>query len=82
MMAERDDVRLDQLLDRWAQEQRLGAREAETVLAAILPPPPATAPAAVATPAPLPATWWSDLSAQVSAAIVLATGRPASSAIP
>jgi hypothetical protein len=88
-MAELDDVRLDQLLDRWAREQRLDAREAETVLHAILPPSPATAPAAgatpaslPATPASLPATWWSDLSAQVSAAIVLATARPATSASP
>jgi hypothetical protein len=71
-MAEPDDDRLDQLLDRWAQEQRLGAREAEAILHAILPPAPAP------TPSALPGTWWSELSAQVSAAIVLATARPAS----
>jgi hypothetical protein len=70
-----DPTDLDRLLHRWADEQRLDAREAEAILHAILPPAPAEAP--TATTATLPATWWSDLSTQVSAAIVLATVRPA-----
>jgi hypothetical protein len=69
-----DPTDLDGLLRRWADEQRLDVREAEAVLHAILPPAPAAAPAAAS--ASLPATWWSDLSTQVSAAIVLATVRP------
>jgi hypothetical protein len=66
-MSERTDDRLDRLLHVWGGEQRLDDREADALLHAILP----------STPTPLPATWWSDLSAQVSAAVVLATVRPA-----
>jgi hypothetical protein len=78
-MADPTEARLDHLLDRWARVQRLDAREAEAVLHAILPPPPGPVDASSTS---LPATWWSDLSAQVSAAIVLATARPASYASP
>jgi hypothetical protein len=70
-----DPTDLDRLLHRWADEQRLDAREAAAILHAILPSAPAEAPTAAT--ATLPATWWSDLSTQVSAAIVLATVRPA-----
>jgi hypothetical protein len=66
-MSERTDDRLDLLLQVWGSEQRLDDGEADALLRAILTP----------TPTPLPATWWSDLSAQVSAAVVLATVRPA-----
>jgi hypothetical protein len=66
-MVEPTDDRLDRLLHAWGSEQRLDDREAEALLHAILPPTPTT----------LPATWWSDLSAQVSAAVVLATVQPA-----
>jgi hypothetical protein len=68
-MTEPADARLDELLGRWAAEQRLGDHEADRILQTIVQPPRPS----------LPATWWSDLSAQVSAAIVLAATRPGTS---
>ena len=60
------DDRLDHLLDAWGQQQRLPPSEADGILRSILQEPRAS----------LPVTWWSDLSAQVTAAVVLANSRP------
>jgi hypothetical protein len=67
-----NDERLGPLLDSWAATQRLDQREAERILDAIIATPPETAPA----PTTLPATWWQDFSAQVTAAVVLASHGP------
>jgi hypothetical protein len=60
------DDRLDRLLAAWAGQQRLGERQADAMLHAITSQ----------TRESLPATWWSDLSVQISAAVVLATALP------
>ena len=73
-MAPPTDARLDQLLDAWARQRRLDDRDATQVRDAILATPRSTRTAAPADP--LPATWWADLSAQVTAAVVLASVRP------
>jgi hypothetical protein len=66
-MDEPFDARLDRLLASWAEQQRLDQRQADVILHAI----------AGRTTEPLPVTWWSDLSAQIAAAVVMATQRPA-----
>lgn len=61
-----DDEQLDVLLATWASEQQISQPQADEILQAIT----------CDAPAGLPATWWIDLSAQVSAAMVLAASRP------
>jgi hypothetical protein len=60
-----DDRHLDQLLARWGAAHRLDASEAEAILDAIVDQPA------------LPPTWWADLHARVSDAVVLATAGTA-----
>jgi hypothetical protein len=66
MMVDDADKRLDLLLDTWARHQRLEQRQADEIRLAITGQPDDA----------LAATWWTDLSAQISAAVVLATTRP------
>jgi hypothetical protein len=61
------DPGLDRLLASWARQQRIDQRQADEILHAIAGQPTDS----------LPVTWWSDLSAQVAAAVVMATQRPA-----
>jgi hypothetical protein len=68
---------LDTLLAAWAADHRLHPQEAERLLTSILGPEPDPTPVAAVAPTALPATWWAQLSQQVTAAIVLAASRPA-----
>ena len=67
-----DEARLDTLLGAWAAEQRLAPADAAAILQTVLREPREV----------LPATWWSDLSSQVSAAMVQATTRPWTAFVP
>jgi hypothetical protein len=69
-----DDARLDQLLHAWAARRRLDDRDATEIRDAIVATSGPTREPAPAVP--LPATWWTDLAAQVTAAVVLASVRP------
>jgi hypothetical protein len=60
------DDDLDSLLGVWARQQRLDQRQADDILRAITGQPHPT----------LPVTWWTDLSTQLTAAVVLATSHP------
>jgi hypothetical protein len=60
------DDELDGLLDEWATGVRLTARDAEAVRAAVV----------AERPAGLDAGWWSELMAQVSAAVIQAAALP------
>jgi hypothetical protein len=57
---------LDALLGAWATEQRLGSGEANALLRSIMDEPRET----------LAPSWWSELSAQVTSAVLLATSPP------
>jgi hypothetical protein len=71
--SEDDDRRLDAVLEGWAERQRLDASEADEVLRAVLREPRTVLQEHAEV---LPASWWSDLSTQISAAVVLASSRP------
>ncbi len=65
------DDHLDVLLGTWADQQRLTAAEAERIRTAI-----------VQQPAGLPATWWRDFSAQISATVTRTAQLAASPHLP
>lgn len=69
-----DEDRIDGLLEAWGRAQRLDDAAAHAMLRSITGQPRlAATPAVEQTLSP---TWWADLSAQVTAAVVLATTSP------
>ena len=65
-MSDRADDRLDLLLGAWAAQQRLDQRQADDILHAITGQPRDS----------LTATWWTELSTRITAAVVLAACAP------